>query len=110
MTVSADDLIAVTAWTDLDELGEEMDELAGQIGTLTSYARRWVCQRAGFEPSPLCLLRPLAEVMDLVADGLGALESLALDDWADLRLGVARTARDLRLLDEDVAARMPVVA
>mgnify|MGYP003349611584 CR=1 FL=1 len=99
-----------SVWGDLDRLDDEMAELAGQVAELTSYARRWVCQRAGFEPSPLCLLRPLAELMDLLADGFGDLRALALDDWADLRHGVASTRLDLRAVDDDAVALMPVVA
>lgn len=110
MTLPADDLLALAAWTDLDRLDEEMAGLAGQVGELTSYARRWVCQRDGFEPSPLCLLRPLAELMDLLADGFGDLRDVAIEDWAELRYGVARTGRELRALDHGIAARMPVVA
>lgn len=103
MTLSA-------VWADLDRLDDEMAELAGQAAELTSYAGRWVCQRAGFEPSPLCLLRPLAELMDLLADGFGDLRALALDDWADLRHGVAVTRRDLGAVDDGVVGLLPVVA
>ena len=50
--------IDIPAWTDLDRLDEDMALLAGQLVEITRYARTRVCQRAGFEPSPLCLLRP----------------------------------------------------
>ncbi|MBM0126049.1 hypothetical protein [Pimelobacter simplex] len=103
MTLSA-------VWADLDRLDDQMAELAGQAAELTSYARRWVCQRAGFEPSPLCLLRPLAELMDLLADGFGELRDLALEDWADLRHDLVLTRQDLRAVDDGVVGLMPVVA
>jgi hypothetical protein len=103
MTLSA-------VWGDLDRLDDEMAELAGQVAELTSYAGRWVCQRSGFEPSPLCLLHPLAELMDLLADGFGDLGDLALDDWAGLRHAVALTRRDLRTVDDGVVGLMPAVA
>ncbi|NYI43984.1 hypothetical protein BJ993_001064 [Nocardioides aromaticivorans] len=102
--------IDIPAWTDLDRLDEDMALLADQLRSITRYARTWVCQRAGFEPSPLCLLRPLAPLLDLVADGFLELERLALADWADLREGVAGTGGDLRELDLRVRGRMPVVA
>ncbi|GAA3526603.1 hypothetical protein [Nocardioides daeguensis] len=98
------------AWADLDRLDEEMAGLAGQVAEITAYAGRWVCQRSGFEPSPLCLLRPLAELMDLLADGFDDLRDLAAGDWADLRRAVASTRRDLRAVDAGAVARMPVVA
>ena len=106
----ADRDIDIPAWTDLDRLDEDMALLADQLRSITRYARTWVCQRAGFEPSPLCLLRPLAPLLDLVADGFLELERLALADWADLREGVAGAAADLRGLDLRVSGRMPVVA
>ena len=102
--------IDIPAWTDLDRLDEDMALLAGQLVEITRYARTWVCQRDGFEPSPLCLLRPLAPLLDLVADGFLELERLALADWADLREGVAGTGAELRGLDLGVSERMPVVA
>jgi hypothetical protein len=103
MTLSA-------VWGELDRLDDEMAQLAGQASELTSYAARWVCQRAGFEPSPLCLLRPLAELMDVLADGFADLRDLALEDWADLRQGVSLTRRDLRTVDDGVVDLLPVVA
>lgn len=96
--------------TSASALDGEMDELAGRLSAITGYARRWVCQRDGFEPGPLCLWRPLADVMDLLADAFTALERVGCDDWAELRDGVARTAHDLRALDERVAADLPEVA
>jgi len=110
MSVSRSDQVRLTAWSALDGLTGEMDELADQISAITAYARRWVCQRAGFEPSPLCLMRPLAELMDVLADAFAGLERVAHDDVADLRLGLAQTGRELRAADEEAAARLPVVA
>lgn len=100
----------VTSWTDLAGLPDDMTELAGQLTAIVRYARTWVCQRDGFAPSDLCLLRPLAGVMDLVAEGFSELESLGLDDWADLRAALADTTADLQTVDAWVAEILPVVA
>lgn len=102
--------IDIPSWSDLDRLDEDMVLLAEQLRSVTGYARRWVCQRDGFEPSPLCLLRPLAPLLDVVADGFLELERRALGDWADLREGVAGTGGDLLGIDLRVRDRMPVVA
>lgn len=102
--------IDVTSWTDLTGLPDEMDVLAGQLTSATRYARRWACQRDGFEPSPVCLLRPLGELMDVLSDCFLDLETLGLADWADLRAGVSETVADLRAVDERVADRLPAVA
>lgn len=102
--------IDIPSWTDLAALPDDMDTLADQLTSLTRYARRWVCQTAGFEPSPLCLLRPLAALMDAVAGAFGDLERVALDDWAELRAAVVDTSADLRALDLHVADLLPAVA
>lgn len=108
--LAADGDLDVTAWTDLDGLPADMEALAAQASAIVGHARTWACQRAGFEPSDLCLLQPLAAAMDLLADAFTRVESLALEDWADLRSGVRRTSRDLQAVDELVADRMPVVS
>lgn len=102
--------IEVASWADLDGLPGEMDLLAAQLTAIARYARRWACQREGFEPSPLCLLRPLAELMDHLADAFGALERVALEDWAELRAGVVAATTDLRDADARVAGRLAAVA
>lgn len=100
----------IASWTDLAALTDDMDLLAGQLTSVVRYARRWACQSAGFEPSPLCLLRPLAALMDSLADAFGDLERVALEDWADLRSAVAATSAELRALDALVADLLPAVA
>lgn len=100
----------VTAWADLESLPVRMDELAEQYAEIFRYARTWVCQRAGFEPSPVCLLRPLAEVMDLLADLFGYVEEVGRRHWDDLHDAVVETTREVRSLDQTVADLLPVVA
>ena len=102
--------IEVSSWTDLAALPAETDLLAEQLTSITRYARRWACQRDGFEPSALCLLRPLAELMDRLADCFHDLERVGLEDWADLRAGVVATTADLRQTDLEVAGRVAAVA
>lgn len=106
----ADGDIDVKSWTDLEHLPREMDALAAQYAAIFGYARTWVCQRAGFEPSPVCLLRPLAELMDVLAGVLGVVERVGRDHWDDLHDGVVATTADLRTVDEWVADALPVVA
>lgn len=106
----ADRDIDLPSWHDLARLDEDMAVLADQVRSVSRYARTWVCQRDGFEPSPLCLLRPLVPVLDRVADGFRELERQALADWADLREGVAATGNDLRTADLAARERTPVVA
>ncbi len=104
-----DGAIDVTAWTDLAGLPDDMTTLGDQFAQICDHARRWMCRRDGFEPSPVCLLRPLAELVDLVADALDATEQVVRAEWVDLTDGVVETTRELRQLDAAVADRLPLV-
>jgi hypothetical protein len=107
--LAADGDIDVTSWTDLEHLPREMDALAEQHAAIFGYAKQWVCQRAGFEPSPVCLLGPLAESMDLLVDVFAAVEDLGRRHWDDLHDAVVATTADLRTVDQGVADVLPVV-
>ena len=106
----ADGDIDVTSWTDLERLPREMDALAVQYAEIFGYARTWVCQRAGFEPSPVCLLRPLAEAMEALTEVLGVVERVGRTHWDDLHDAVVATTADLKTVDQWVADALPVVA
>src|SRR3546814_10071990 len=54
----------------------------------------------GFEPSPVCLLRPLAETMDVLVDVFAAVEGLGRRHWDDLHDAVVATTADLRTVDQ----------
>lgn len=102
--------IDITSWTDLDGLPHDIDVLAGQARAIFDHARSWVCQRRGFEPSPVCLLAPLAELMDLLAQGFTEVEQVAVADWRSIRAAVVAATADLKAIDALVAERLPVVA
>ena len=97
----------MAAWSDLQELPPTMDAYAVQHEQIVRHATTWMCRRDGFEPSPACVLRPLAEAMDPLRAGLEQVAAWFAADWADLRDGVAATAADLRATDERVARSMP---
>jgi hypothetical protein len=101
---------AITSWAGLAALDSVMGRLADDLRATTDYARQWVCQRDGFEPSAVCLLRPLAALMDVLADGFLALEERALADWASLRAGVGEFSDELQHLDDAVADAFRAVA
>jgi hypothetical protein len=102
--------IDITSWTDLDGLPDGIDVLAAQAREIFEHARTWVCQRSGFEPSPLCLLGPLAELMDVFAQGFTEVEQRAVADWQSIRGAVVATTADLKAVDQMVADWLPVVA
>jgi hypothetical protein len=105
-----EETIEVTAWADLRELPVAMDEFAAQAGAIVGHAEAWMCRRAGFEPSPACVLSPLAEAMDPLRAGCAEVGRWFAADWADLREGVLAAAADLRSTDERVAGSFPEVA
>ena len=84
--------------------------LVAQAHEIFEHARTWVCQRGGFEPSPVCLLSPLADLMDLFADGFTEVERIAVADWLSIRDAVVATTADLKAVDQMVADWLPVVA
>ncbi|KAA1427384.1 hypothetical protein [Nocardioides antri] len=102
--------IDITSWTDLDGLPDDIDVLAAQAHEIFEHARTWVCQRAGFRPSPICLLAPLAELMDVLAAGFTEVEERAVADWRSIRDAVVATTADLKAVDQMVADWLPVVA
>ncbi|PWN04809.1 hypothetical protein DJ010_04160 [Nocardioides silvaticus] len=104
------DQIDITSWTDLDGLPADLDVLAAQAQQVFTHARTWVCQRGGFEPSPVCLLAPLADLMDVVARAFTEVEEIAVADWRSIRDAVVATTADLKAVDAQVADRMPAVA
>ncbi|MEV7430390.1 hypothetical protein AB0N29_12305 [Nocardioides sp. NPDC092400] len=99
--------VLVTDWEDLRRLPGVLDEAAGQAGDITAHAVRWVAQREGFEPSPVCLLRPLAEAMDAVRAAFEAAGRTAVAGLADLRQGVESAARDLEASDAAATGCFP---
>jgi hypothetical protein len=105
-----EETIEVAAWSDLRELPVAMDAYAAQAGAIVDHAEAWMCRRDGFEPSPACVLRPLAEAMDPLRVGCAEVGRWFAADWADLREGVLAAAEELRTTDERVAGSFPEVA
>lgn len=102
--------IEVATWSDLHAVPEVMDELGAQAEAVVRHAREWVCNPAGFAPTPACLLRPLADVMETLDAAFAEVGRLFADDWAQLRDGVVVASSDLLATDHAVAARLPEVA
>lgn len=91
--------VYVADWDDLRRLPLVMDEAADQADRIVDHARTWVANRAGFEPSPVCLLRPLAEVMDVVAWAFDRAGEAFAEQWAEVRAGVVLAQRELACSD-----------
>lgn len=87
--------VYVADWDDLRRLPQVLDEVADQADQIVQHATRWVANRAGFEPSPVCLLRPLAEAMDAVAWAFTRTGDEFAEQWAVVRAGVVAAEREL---------------
>lgn len=92
--------VYVEDWQDLRRLPAVMDEVAEQADLIVGHARTWVANRAGFEPSPVCLLRPLAEAMDLVDWAFRRLGEELDEQWSQVRAGVVAAEWELRSSDD----------
>lgn len=99
--------LEIDDWDDLGRLDLNMDEVGVQADATVRYAVAWMCRRDGFATSPACLLRPLAEVMDLVGEAFAVAGRRYADDWQRLRDGVVLAKRDLRGSDVRAADRTP---
>lgn len=104
-----DGTIDVTSWTDLAGLPDDMAVLDDQFRQICDHARQWACNKAGFAPSPVCLLQPLGAFLDGLAEAVTAAERLVHGEWDDLATGVASTTGEMRALDQYVADALPVV-
>ena len=102
MTGADGGLIEIANWLEVERLPGRLDQLSGSVEGIGEYAVTWVAQRSGFEPSPLCLLQPLAEVMDVVGEAFRAATSLAAGDLASVRSAAVSAGTLLR--ESDLAA------
>lgn len=95
--------LEVATWADLAALPARMAELAEQADAIVRHARAWVCRRDGFEPSPVCVLRPLAAAMDPLEGAFVELGRRLDDQWRDLADGLRAAAIDLAAADTETA-------
>ena len=98
--------IRIDDWGDLRALPSAMDDLAAQGDEIVRYAATWVCQRRGFETSEVCVLRPLGQAMELLAEAFEAAGREFADHWAEIRAAVVATTADLERHDDQVAAAL----
>jgi hypothetical protein len=91
--------VHVEDWGDLRRLPRVMDEVGDQVDRIVEHATTWVANPAGFEPSPVCLLRPLADAMGPLARAFADLGREFGEQWAQVREGVVVAERELTASD-----------
>jgi hypothetical protein len=94
--------VLVREFDDFRHLTTAYDEVGAQRLDLSRYVGRWVCDREGFEPSPACVLRPLAEAMDVVRAGFEELADEFGRRWSRGRDAIMASERALRAAELDV--------
>ena len=102
--------IEVAAWDELEQLAGAMGEVGEEMARTTAYAVAWMCRPDGFDTSPVCLLRPLAEVLERVGEAFEEAGRRWGDDWRREQEATSAAARDLRLGDERARDRSLVLA
>lgn len=108
-TPPAADTIQVSSWQELGRLPADMMLLDEQFREICDHARRWACNKQGFAPSPVCLLQPLAEFLDGLAEAVTVAEQQVHREWDDLTAGVVAATSAMHDLDHRVATALPVV-
>lgn len=94
----------ITSWAETWRVPRHLAVLAEQEREVSDYAREWVARRDGFEPSPVCVLRPLAGAMDLVSAAFDALDRRFAAVWADAVDDVESALAGLEAADLDASA------
>lgn len=102
--------IEVASWADLVGLATTMEEVGDDMARTTAYAVRWVCRPDGFATSPVCLLRPLAEVVERLGEAFGEAGRVWREDWLREREATVVATRGLRGSDEAAGDRFVAVA
>jgi len=102
--------IKVESWAGLARAPHALDDVGAQVAETFRFAREWVARPDGFRPSPVCLLRPLGEVMELLAGVLASMSDVVETDLAGLADAVASASAGLQDRDVAVALGLPEVA
>lgn len=88
------------------ELIDKMQETGAQGYDIRNYTTEWVCQKDGFEPSPLCALRPFAAAMDVIEEAISDAFLTFQSRWSALTTGVADAVLDFEKQEGNVEDTM----
>lgn len=94
--MGADEL--VVRWGNLEKFFEDLEKVGAQAGEVESYARQQVFDKSGFDYD-LCVLQPLADMMDTLGDVFGDLRSTFDERWEALVAALAVTAKEIEQTD-----------
>ena len=93
----------VIRWGNLKKFQEDLDTVGKQAADIEKYARDQVFCKDGFE-FKLCVLQPLADVMDVAAGVFEDLRTTFDSRWEDLATALDLTANDVKNVDDTHAS------
>lgn len=94
--MAADEL--VIRWGNMEKLFEDLEKVGAQAGDVETYAREQVFDKSGFDYS-LCVLQPLADMMDTLGDVFGDLRTTFDSRWEALVSALAVSAKEIEQTD-----------
>jgi hypothetical protein len=94
--MGADELII--RWGNMEKLFEDIEKVGAQAGDVETYAREQVFDRSGFDYD-LCVLKPLADMMDTLGDVFGDLRETFDTRWEALVAALAVSAKEIEETD-----------
>lgn len=96
--MAAEDTTTQIEVDDLEELRAlpaTLHELSIQAREIVEYAGTWVCATDGFQPSPVCVLRPLVPVLTRLEEAFDELGRELVGECGRLAAGLEVTHAEL---------------
>ena len=88
----------VIRWGQLDKFFEDLEMVGDQAADVETYAKEQVFDKSGFDYD-LCVLKPLADMMDTLGDVFGDLRSTFDTRWESLVTALAVSAKEVEETD-----------
>jgi hypothetical protein len=95
--------------SDMFSLQTAMSEVGTQAITIETYVDQWVCQKDGFEPTDICVLKPLAAAMDALKGAFDQGVTTFFDRWDSVREEAARAVQDIERQDHHTVKTINVL-
>lgn len=88
----------IIRWGNMERFFEDLEKVAAQAGDVESYAREQVFDKSGFDYD-LCVLKPLADMMDTLGDTFGSLRETFDSRFDALVAALAVSAKEIEETD-----------
>jgi hypothetical protein len=88
----------VVRWGNMEKFFEDLEKVGAQAGEVETYAREQVFDKSGFD-YPLCVLQPLADMMDTLGGTFGDLRGTFDTRWEALISALAVSAKEIEETD-----------